>query len=369
MNHFNRYTIPVSFVMALLLTACAQPPGPDIADDPDDSVELQLTSGTGDYGYASFSPDGTKIIYVGDAESWNADLYVMDVDGGNKTNLTNRPEYYRASRYSPDGSKIVFESGTVDNIYIYIMDADGSNRTKLSTDCLSTDFFPWSRYPQFSPDGHQIAYTTAPCSSPYVLGIVLVNVDGSGQQFITDTTGAEFFAYSHPIFSSDGTQILVTVLHGLTYSTDLYIIDLVGDGLLLIADALGALDVAADDGPMFDYSPDGALIAYVPTDGGINIVASTGGAPTVLTEGSGGYQSPRFLKSSAGELRIIYTLEAPDEEPDGFDVFIMNLDGSDNHEITDVGHNSDLAVSPDRSKVVYTKRSGGYTQIYIFGID
>ncbi|MCH8838034.1 MAG: PD40 domain-containing protein [Candidatus Marinimicrobia bacterium] len=138
--------------------------------------------------------------------------------------------------------------------------------------------------------------------------------------------------------------------------------------MMLTADALGALDGIADDGPAFDYSPDGAMIVYV-SESSVNLIASTGGAPTVLTEGSGGYQSPRFLKSSAGELRIIYTLEAPDEEPDGFDVFIMNLDGSDNHEITDVGHNSDLAVSPDRSKVVYTKRSGGYTQIYIFGID
>ncbi len=331
MNHLRWHTIALSFVMPLLLTDCDQLLGPD---DPDNSVEVQLTSGTEGYGYASFSPDGTKIIYTGGTGGKvNADLYRMDVDGGNKTNLTNRPEYYRASHYSPDGSKIVFESGTVDNIYIYIMDDDGSNRTKLSTDCLSTNAFTWSRYPQFSPDGQQIVYTTRLCGGPFTPHIVLVNADGSGQQFITDTTGVEPFSYSNPIFSPSGTQILVTAFNGLTGTPGLYIIVLAGDSLMLITEAIGD-----DASPDADYSPDGAMIVYG-SETGVNLIASTGGAPTVLATGSGEYLSPRFVKSSTGELRIIYTLEAFDETQNdqyGFDIFIMNLDGSDNRELTDI---------------------------------
>jgi Tol biopolymer transport system component len=68
-------------------------------------------------------------------ENW--DLYTMDADGSNQTNLTNRAVFSvnlapRESAWSLDGSKIVFSSHRNANWEIYVMDADGSNPTNLT---------------------------------------------------------------------------------------------------------------------------------------------------------------------------------------------------------------------------------------------
>ena len=38
----------------------------------------------------------------------NAEIYVMDADGGNQENLTNHPEHDADPDWSPDGAKIAF---------------------------------------------------------------------------------------------------------------------------------------------------------------------------------------------------------------------------------------------------------------------
>jgi len=97
-------------------------------------------SGTADWAFKTAS--GTtpttngKIAFYSDRDG-NEEIYVMDADGSNQTNLTNNAAADNVPRWSPDKSKIAFYSNRDDvNGEIYVMDADGSNQTRLTTSHL-----------------------------------------------------------------------------------------------------------------------------------------------------------------------------------------------------------------------------------------
>jgi hypothetical protein len=114
-----------------------------------DELRLVDFAGTNDRSFAdpalqgidpSWSPDGTRIAIAGrgaglpghDVETLDYDIYVVPVDGGAALRLTDSPGDDGAPSWSPDGSKIVFVSHRDGNAEIYLMDADGSNHARLT---------------------------------------------------------------------------------------------------------------------------------------------------------------------------------------------------------------------------------------------
>jgi Ca2+-binding RTX toxin-like protein len=63
----------------------------------------------------------------------NDEVYVMDANGQNPTNLTNNVAADFDPAFSPDGTKIAFTSGRDGDAEVYVMDADGQNPTRLTT--------------------------------------------------------------------------------------------------------------------------------------------------------------------------------------------------------------------------------------------
>ena len=103
-----------------------------------------------------------QIAFVSDRDR-NDEIYVMDDDGKNQRNLTNHPSDDYAPSWSPDGTRIVFMSDrdghvpkgdVLPTFEIYVMDADGGNQQNLTND-PSHDM-----YPAWSPDGKRIAFTS-----------------------------------------------------------------------------------------------------------------------------------------------------------------------------------------------------------------
>ena len=112
--------------------------------DADGKNPIRLTDGLGDT-YPDWSPDGTKIVY----DALPAGITVMDADGKDKRLLTRVGAH---PSWSPDGKRIAFIS-VVDVInHVFVMDADGGNRTQLTHD------FVRKRLPSWSHDGKRIAY-------------------------------------------------------------------------------------------------------------------------------------------------------------------------------------------------------------------
>ena len=136
----------------------------------DGSNLIQMTA-TGDIpiGQFAWSPDGTKIAYTSCKLNFDScEIYVVNADGSNPTNLTNSEASDRFPVWSPDGAKIAFESGRDQDWKIYVMNADGSNPIRL-IEHRDADFPVWS------PDGTKIAFKDLVKGYIYV-----INADGSG---------------------------------------------------------------------------------------------------------------------------------------------------------------------------------------------
>jgi Tol biopolymer transport system component len=108
-------------------------------------------SSTYDEHSPTWSPNGQQIAFI------SADqVHVVNADGSNWTKLTDN-EGYRAPSWSPDGQRIAFISGNTDESELYIMDANGSNLTQL-TNLSKTGEFPM--FLTWSPDGQQITFSS-----------------------------------------------------------------------------------------------------------------------------------------------------------------------------------------------------------------
>lgn len=86
----------------------------------------------------AWSPDGRKIAFRSNRDG-NWEIYVMNPDGTEQVQLTNTdtlpndfPVYNRNPFWSPNGRKIGFDSNRNGNYEIYVMDADGDNPTNLT---------------------------------------------------------------------------------------------------------------------------------------------------------------------------------------------------------------------------------------------
>ena len=66
-----------------------------------------LTKGQTDDFFPAFSPDGKKIVFVSNQDD-REDLYLVNLDGSNRTRLTYDGGHKRYPSFSPDGNLIVF---------------------------------------------------------------------------------------------------------------------------------------------------------------------------------------------------------------------------------------------------------------------
>ncbi len=150
--------------------------------DADGSNPVQLTS-TGSNGYASWSPDGNRIVFASNRDG-NFEIYVMDSDGGNQARLTNAAGSDFDPAFSPDGMRIVHDTNRNGAYDIYVMDDDGANPVQLTTD--SGDDF----YPAWSPDGQFIAFSSNRDGS---VTVWVMGADGSSQTDLS-LVGPDFYA-------------------------------------------------------------------------------------------------------------------------------------------------------------------------------
>jgi Tol biopolymer transport system component len=85
---------------------------------------------------------------------------MMNADGGNVVRLTTNSAADIYPSFSPDGTKILFVSSRDGNQEIYMMNANGTNQLRLTN-----NQFP-DIHPTFSSDGAKIAYSGGVYNGP-----------------------------------------------------------------------------------------------------------------------------------------------------------------------------------------------------------
>ncbi len=167
---------------------------------------------------AVISPDGKKIVFTS-VRDGDLEIYTMDTDGSNVKRLTNVKGYDGGPFFSRDSKKIVYRAHHIEDaeemkrydmllghgliepkeLEIYVMDADGSNQTQI-TNNKAANFGPY-----FHPNGKQIIFCSN-LADPQGrnFDLFMVNVDGSGLEQITFNESFDGF----PMFSHDGKKLV-----------------------------------------------------------------------------------------------------------------------------------------------------------------
>ena len=155
--------------------------------DADGKNPIRLADGLNDV-FPDWSPDGTKIVYdthlvPEDHNLAPGGITVMDADGNNKR-LVKKSRGLHPT-WSPDGKRIAFISGVDVINHLFVMDADGGNRTQLTHD------FVRKRLPSWSHDGTRIAYLANH-------RIWVMDSNGKNERRLTNINSDE-----HPTWSPD----------------------------------------------------------------------------------------------------------------------------------------------------------------------
>jgi TolB protein len=188
--------------------------------NPDGTGKVRLTEGgritpsPGLSGYgADWSADGKRIVYTSclfenaaiqegspavnlSAIRTEANIWIMDADGGNKKQLTSDGDA-RLPLWQPQGDRIAYLADRSGSREIWTVQSDGTGKTQVTFSEGSVSGYSWS------PDGARIAYVVA--SPPGTLpefSLWVIDSDGSCSEQLT--TGNRD---KSPVWSQDGTRI------------------------------------------------------------------------------------------------------------------------------------------------------------------
>ena len=169
-----------------------------------------------------FSPNGQHLVMSLLQNDGYSDVYRFDLQSQTTTRLTSSPSIDTSPSFSPDGAQVTFASDRSGAGQIYVMNADGSNPQRISfgSGTYST--------PVWSPRGDLIAFTKQQ-GGRFLIGVM--NPDGSGERILT-----EGFHNEGPTWAPNGRVLMFfRDTPGANGGPQLWTIDLTGFNELRVA--------------------------------------------------------------------------------------------------------------------------------------
>lgn len=352
--------------------------------------------------FPSLSPNGKLLVYASN-RSGNWDIYLQRIGGQTAINLTpDSPAEDTHPAFSPDGERIIFRSSR-GNGGIFIMGATGENVRRVADFGFNPEWSPDGRdivcamdevadpsnrsiipsqlwalnvdtgakrlifdgdsvQPQWSPNGHRIAYWGLQKGGQR--DIWTVSSDGSAPVAITDD---EFFDWN-PVWSPDGTYLYFISDRG--GSMNLWRAPIEEHSGKIMGPA-EPVTIPAAYAQHIEFSLNGRQLAYVRMANRLNIkrvafdsaVERLAGEPTWITQGDKQTASPDL--SPDGEMLAFRSQKEKQE-----DIFVAKSDGTALRQLTDdIYRDRGPRWSPDGNRIAfYSDRSGKY-EIWIVNSD
>lgn len=203
----------------------------------------QVTQVTGP---VSVAPDERAVLFV-DRTDGRTQIFEADIAGGTIRNLSSNRWNDTEASYSSDGTKIVYVSDRDGSRSIVIMERDGSGQRVLTND------FGDDRFPRFAPSGDRIVFASSR-SATGEEQYDLYSIDTSGGDFRLLFTNGAF--NTTPLVSPDGTVMAFVSSNLAKKVSRIFLLDLTNGTARPLAEGLPFLSL----GPSF--SPDGKTMAF-----------------------------------------------------------------------------------------------------------
>ena len=256
----------------------------------------QVTSGPSS---ATWSPDGTELIY-----SMQGSLWRQRIGSDVATQLTSGPAYDYQPDWSPNGRSVVFARYAHDAIELELLDVASGSVTALTTNhAVNVE-------PRWSPDGSRIAFVSSSYNGRW--HIFVLSPEGAKDPLrLTEDNDSKLPRYYYsrwdhyisPTWSPDGTEIILVSNRGHIHGT--------GGFWRMEARPGGPLRELRYEETTWkarpDWSPDGTRVIYSSYLGRqwnqLWLMTSEGGDPFPLTYGEFDATAPRWSRDGT---RIAY---------------------------------------------------------------
>jgi serine/threonine protein kinase/Tol biopolymer transport system component len=289
--------------IATFTATATHPPTAEFTPTPADSTAIPVATLVGG--------SSGQIVFAS-SRSVVPQLYLVNADGTDLTQLTNMDNGACQPSWAPDGTRLVFISPCLgrgeifETIYnessLYIINADGTGLKQL-TPSPGSDFEP-----AWSPDGKQIAFTSVRGGFRQIYAL---NVDSLAVTLLTNTTDS--IESSEPSWSPDGSKIVYTVKRVGAYQV-----------WSMNSNGQEAIQLVRSGQDLWDYlpawSPDGRTIFFSQRRMGAF-------RPWLMRID---YED---LSQEARRMNFITPIEDVEFSPDGFWIAYEGMDGDGNRDI------------------------------------
>jgi len=261
------------------------------AIDPDGSDELQLTEG--ESAYPEWSPRGDRIAYTVGLKDGSWQVATMAPDGSDVRVITSGPGEHGSPSWTPDGAALIYVhspivSGTGYRTTLWRMNVDGSHPQRIGNPDT------WDIEPKVSPDGTSAVFERVTTHGDKLTTTVMIHDLATGIERALPAAGTW---PEHADWSADGRWILYNVWSGITDTVPNDQIERVA------ADGSGRATVlfagtSERGGYKPKASPDGAHIAFGcvlvggrTTDAGLCLMNSDGSNVRMLRDTPGRHEN------------------------------------------------------------------------------
>ncbi len=131
-----------------------------------DSITRSLDWTASENNYFAASPDGSRLAYVAPGAGGNLQIFLAPRDGSEILQVTQGSRNAGSPSWSPDGTKIVYVASEVfergNRPKLFVLDVRSLEIREIIVDS------PVQGEPQFTPDGASVIYTSGTNSAPVI---------------------------------------------------------------------------------------------------------------------------------------------------------------------------------------------------------